>query len=356
MKRWQLWLGIVISLGCIAYVVLRIDNWDQFGRAFVEARYIYLIPIIASYFLIMFLRAVRWRYILNHCGHASLRNSFTSILVCYMGNNVFPLRAGELMRVFLIGKQEKSVSYSAALATVVVERLFDFMSMLIFLAAVLMLVEFPPERLMVTIGDGQVDLQGVIHSFGAATLAGALVLFAFLVLLNAFTDRVLGISARILKILPRDWGDKLLGALERFSGGLAIMGRPASLFALTGMSVVIWTVNLLPVWLSGLAFNIEIDFSGCMFMLVVGSAAASIPGPPGFFGTFHAFNQEGLVFLLGVGRGMALSFAIVLHACYYFPLVIAGAAAAWKEGYSLTRLREEAGEIKPDQPGPDCKA
>lgn len=333
MKRWHFWLGVIISIAGIAFVISRIENWKQFGDSFLEADYLLLAPIIAAYFLVMFLRAVRWKYILDQCGHASLGNTWVSILVCYMGNNIFPLRAGEFMRVFLIGKQEQSISYSTALATVVVERLFDFLVMLIFLAVVLMVIPFPPEY---------EKLESLIHGFGAGTLAGAVALFVFLFLLNARSEFMIGLIGRISKPLPARLSEPLLTVLEKFSSGLVIMGRPRALFTVLVMSAIVWLVNLVPVWLSGLAFDIHISFIGTMFMLVVGAAAAAIPATPGFFGTFHAFNQQALVFLMGVGNEKALSFAIILHAAYYFPMVVAGAVAAWREGYSLTRLRREA--------------
>ncbi len=338
MKRWHFWAGVLISAACIAFVLWQVEDWHRFGRSFIEAHWWLLIPIVASYFAVMFFRALRWRFILNQCGRVSLRNSFVSILVCYMGNNVFPLRAGEFMRVFLIGRQEESITYSAALATVVVERLFDFLVMLVFLAAVLMIVPF---------SDEYKRLEAAVHHTGTATLIAAALLFSFLMLLHARTDVLMPWMEKVMAILPQRPRKAALDSIKRFASGLVIMGRPRALVALVGMSVFVWVVNLLPVWLSGLAFNIDIDFFGCMFMLVIGSAAASIPATPGFFGTFHAFNQQGLVFLKPeVDAGTALSFAVVLHSCYYFPLIAAGAIALWREGYSLMKLREESQELE----------
>jgi len=380
MKRWQFWLGIAVGLVCVLWVASTIDNPRSFKDALLAAKWIYLIPIIGAYFVIMLLRTWRWRYILNHCGEVQYKNVLVSLLVCYMGNNIFPLRAGELMRVFLIGKQEESISYSAALATVVVERLFDFLIMLLSLAVVLMLIPFPESGLVVAIGDQQYDLVALIRGLGVGTLAGATVLFAFLILLNARTelamrivDAILGFGVKVLdkagdkvsalgKVLddrPARLQQTVQGVLERFASGLSIMGRPRALFALTAMSMMIWFVNLSPVWLSAMAFDEigPIDPTGLLFLLVVGGAAASIPGPPGFFGIFHAFTQFGLVFYLGlsdiaVSDETALSFAIIVHGCYYFPTIVAGAVAAWAQGYSLTRLREEAADRERES-GPD---
>ncbi|HUT54287.1 MAG TPA: lysylphosphatidylglycerol synthase transmembrane domain-containing protein [bacterium] len=346
MKSWQFWIGVLISVLCIGFVVSQVKDWGEFGRSFLEADYWLLIPIVASYFVIMLIRAWRWRYILNHCGHVGLGNTYMAILVCYMGNNIFPLRAGEFMRVFLIGKREPSVSYSAALATVVVERLFDFVVMLLFLAVVLLTIPFPEKYQ---------DLESLVHNSGAGTLAGAVALFVFLFLLYARAELMTGLIGRALFFLPLKYKERILEALRKFTGGLTIMGRPTALMATLGLSLLVWVVNLIPVWLSGLAFGIHLSFTGSMFMLAVGAAAAAIPATPGFFGTFHAFNQQALVFLMGVDPAVALSFAIVLHATYYFPMVVAGALVAWRAGYSLTRLAHDAQESGDEDTKPSCK-
>ena len=80
MKRWQFWLGALLSLVCISLALSQVEDWSRFWRALVEAHYLYLVPVIASYFLIMFLRAVRWQYIMNQAGRAGLRNAWVSII------------------------------------------------------------------------------------------------------------------------------------------------------------------------------------------------------------------------------------------------------------------------------------
>ena len=335
MKRWQFLLGVAISVVCIAFALHQVKDWAQFGKSFRDADYLYIVPTIAAYFLILFIRAIRWRYILNQCGRVGLRNTWNAILVCYMGNNVFPFRAGEFMRVFLIGKTEPSVSYSTALATVVVERLFDFLVVLIALALVLLFIHFPA---------GSEGLAALVRKFGAMTLLGALILFGFLFLLHLRTEFVLRVSRRILKPLPERFSAKIIAALERFASGLSIMSRPRAMLAVFGLSAAAWIVNLSPVYLSGLAFGVHIDLVTTAFVTVVGAAAAAIPAAPGFFGTFHYFNQQALYFALHLDPGIALSIAVVIHATYYFPITIAGALVAWRQGYSLTKMREE--EIK----------
>jgi len=339
MKRRHFWLGVVVSAAFIALALSRVEDWAQFGDAFVKANYRWIPLVIAANFFLTFLRAVRWRYILNQTSRVTLRTAWVSYLVCYMGNNIFPLRAGELMRVFFAGKLEPGLDYSEALATVVVERLFDFIVMLMFLAVVLLTISFPEK---------EAGLQRQVHGFAAATLTGSLLLLAFLILLHLRKRQTTALVAFFLRPLPAKWRERIMAELERFTTGLEIMGRPLALLAVTVMGVVIWLAGLLPIWLSGQAFQINIGFMAQLFMAVAIVAAVSIPAAPGFFGTFHSFNQMALIFIMQVqhGReisgGTALAFAVVLHACYWFPMIVAGAFVAWREGYSLTRLRAEA--------------
>ncbi len=339
MKRRHFWFGVFISLAFIGLALSQIQDWSKFGEAFSRAYHWYLVPIIGSYFLVIFLRALRWRYILNQTGRVGIRTTFSAMLICYMGNNVFPLRAGEFMRIFLVGKKEESVSYSESMATVVVERLFDFLVMLIFLAIVLMFISFP---------DKYKKLEGLVHNFGTGTLAGAVAILVFLLVLYLRTESIIAVLERVLHILPDRFKEKILAAVRRFAAGLVIMGRPGALFMVLVAGIFIWSVNMLPIFFTGLAFELEIGVVGGLFLLVVGAAAASIPAAPGFIGVFHSFNQLGLIYIMSaaysvdVSTEKALAFATILHACYYFPLIAAGAFAAWGEGYSLTRLRKEA--------------
>ncbi len=352
MKKWQFWLGVLIGAICIFWAFSQIEDWNAFGQALAHrANYFYLIPITAAYFAIMLIRTLRWRVILNECGHTRLSSVWTSLLVCYMGNNIFPLRAGEFMRVFMVGKLEEEISYSSALATVVVERLFDFLGILAFLALVLVWIEFPADGLIVNVGGEDYNLETLITNMGWGTLAGTGLLLVFLFFLYLKTDFVLSLSAWFMKPLPEKWREKILDTLRTFAAGLAIMGRPRSLALVTFLSLAAWIVNLTPIWLAGLALGYNISLINCMFLMVVGGAAASIPGPPGFIGTFHALNQKAFTFMLGADPGVALLFAIMVHGCYYFPITIAGAIAARRAGYSLTRLREEAEEAEHEVKG-----
>ena len=69
-------------------------------------------------------RAWRWQFLLIGVGHIPLRSLWSSIMIGFMGNNILPARLGELLRAYSLGRSA-GVSRSAALASVVVERILD---------------------------------------------------------------------------------------------------------------------------------------------------------------------------------------------------------------------------------------
>jgi len=69
-------------------------------------------------------RAWRWQYLLYPIKpNVTLRNSFSAVMIGYMVNNFLP-RVGEFVRPYAIGNLE-NISKSAALGTVVIERIID---------------------------------------------------------------------------------------------------------------------------------------------------------------------------------------------------------------------------------------
>src|SRR5687768_7265939 len=119
------------------------------GQVWVEmeqADYRWLIPSVATYFVAVLARTWRWDYMLRPLKHIPVRRLFPVVVIGYMGNNVYPLRAGELLRSYVLRRRE-GVPMSASLATVVVERVFDGLVMLIFVFAALPLAPLPSSEI-----------------------------------------------------------------------------------------------------------------------------------------------------------------------------------------------------------------
>ncbi len=208
-KRWQFWLGLVVSLFFL-YIALRGLHLDELGEAFRQANYWWLIPGVAIYFVGVWARAWRWHYLLKPLKNISTRELFPTVVIGYFGNNILPARAGELLRAIVLKKDEQ-VPISASLATIIVERVFDGVVMLGFVFINL------PELARLT------STSGFIGDIRTLALAGTVVflgvLFAFLIA-AMFPEKTQGVvTTASNRFVPERFREKILGFTNRFLGG-----------------------------------------------------------------------------------------------------------------------------------------
>ncbi len=334
-KNWRLWLGLAVSAFFIWFAMRQIKDWHTFFNSFRSINYWYLIPVFLGYAVVMACRAWRWHYIIRSQHSVRFGSTLIGLIICYMANNILPFRAGEVVRALTVARREK-VSFSPILATVVVERIFDSLTILIFLALVMISLKIPPEYH---------ELNQTARKGGIGALAMAVVLIVFLYAFYYWREPVFKLLRVLLKPLGKRLQEVGLGELEKFSNGLAILGKPSRLIIVMLLSFLVWLVNLTPIFVVGLAFGVRLKFMDALFLLVLGAFAAAIPAAPGFWGTFHYITSKGILFLGVLPPEQALSFAIVLHAFYFFPTTIAGLILAWREGYSVFELEQKAGRV-----------
>jgi uncharacterized protein (TIRG00374 family) len=94
----------LLSLGLLGWVVWRASP-GKVWQSLQSADYNLLmlgVPVIIGGLV---LRASRWRMLLMPLGKTSFWASFRSLGVGYLGNNLLPARAGELIRAYVLGQQ-----------------------------------------------------------------------------------------------------------------------------------------------------------------------------------------------------------------------------------------------------------
>ena len=316
MKNWKLWVGLLISAGSL-YLVMRGLKLPDLWTALRMARYEWLIPGVIVYFFVVWARTWRWHYMLRPIKRVSLTRLFPVVCIGYMGNNVYPARAGEFIRSYVLRRKE-DVSMSASLATVAVERIFDGVIMLLFVFISLPLVPM-------TALARQIVIFGSIAFFGAL-----LVLFVFAIrpqwaqaVYNPVIDRV----------VPQRFRTPVKGVLDRFMEGLKSLRSPRDVGMIFVTSLVIWLGETVKYWFVMHAFNFSVPFYVLMLMNGVVNLATTIPSSPGYVGTFDLPGIEVLV-SYGVQRTIASAYTLVLHAALWFPITALGAFFMWKEQVS----------------------
>lgn len=314
MKRWQLWLGILIS-AVLLYLALRGLQLDQVWESLKNARYIWLLPGIAVYFLGVWVRSWRWHYLLKPLKKIPTRVMFPIVTIGYMGNNIYPARAGEVLRAVIL-KQRENVPISASLATVIVERIFDGVVMLAFVFLNL------GELAKLTTSSGIVGNIQQIAFWGAIVFIGALVAFLLAAMFPYLTQRI--VDTVIQKILPERFRDKTSQIASRFLTGLESLRSPQEALMIFFTSVLIWLLETGKYWFVMHAFDFEVSFFALMLMNGIVNLATTIPSAPGYLGTFDAPGIA-LLSAYGVPPEMATSYTLVLHAALWFPITALGA-------------------------------
>jgi uncharacterized protein (TIRG00374 family) len=337
MKRWQFWLGVVISLGFLFWV-LKDLRLAEFWDALQNAQYIWLIPGVLMYFLAVWGRAWRWHYLLRPVKAISTRTMFPIVAIGYMGNNIYPARAGEVLRAVVL-KRREAVPISASLATIIVERVFDGVVMLAFVFLNL------GELTRLTGGSGLVGGISIqdIAIWGSGFFFSALLVF---LLAAMFPQRAEGIIIAVVRRLaPERFQDKILGLASRFLGGLESLRSPREALMVFLTSVVIWLLETGKYWFVMHAFPFEVSFFALMLMNGIVNLATTIPSAPGYIGTFDAPGIAVLV-AYGVDRAVAAGYTLVLHIALWVPITVLGAYYLAREGVAWSDAVDKVDQVE----------
>ncbi len=321
MKRWHFWLGILISVIFI-WLALRGLRLDQFWSVVQAANYWWLLPGIAVYFVAVWARAWRWHYLLGPIKKIPTRIMFPITAIGYMGNNIYPARAGEVLRAVIL-KRKENVSISASLATIIVERIFDGVVMLSFVFINL------PELAKLTGQSGFVGNIQQVAVIGTGVFIGALIIFLLAAMFPRATIKV-G-QWFIDRLLPERFRENVSGLMHKFLDGLASLRSPFNILMVFFTSVVIWLLETGKYWFVMHAFNFSVSFFALMLMNGIVNLATTIPSAPGYIGTFDA---PGIAVLTayGVDQATAAGYTLVLHVALWLPITLLGAYFLTREG------------------------
>jgi uncharacterized protein (TIRG00374 family) len=326
-KRWQLLLGVLVSLLFLWLAVQGLHLQEMWGylRA---ANYWWLLPGVGVYFVAVWARTWRWYYLLRPVKVLAIRRLFPIVCIGYFGNNVFPARLGELLRAYVL-RRDADVPISTSLAPIIIERVFDGLVMLLFVFLALPFVG--PEHIP-AIYRGVVVAASVLF-FGALVifLAAAMNPRRADILYHFFADRLLPVRLR----------PPIEGFYARFMAGLSFLRSGRDVLMVFVTSVVIWLLETVKYWFVMHAFAFVVPFIGLMLMNGVVNLTTTLPSAPGYIGTFEVGAR--VLEALDVPYSLAFGYTIVLHVALWFPITALGgfymlqAGIRWRDAATVTR-------------------
>ena len=353
LKSRRAWLGFAVSLVFLLLFFFPIPwtplgeaiDFQDMARSLRDANYVLMIPAIASYFVAVGFRSLRWQFLLRPLRPISGRRLFPVIIVGYMANNLLPLRLGELVRVYYLGQKEP-ISRTSALATVGIERVFDGLTLLFFVAVVA--ISLPVVRLDQGLGERS-GIPWILLATGTAVaFLGAIGLLVFISKTPSGSLRLVNL---LVKLLPAGARPRVLRLVELFLEGLGVLRSPWKLLAIFAFSLPVWLLEALKYFLIGISFDLQGAFAGwgemvaaILLVTATSNLATSLPSSQGGIGPFEFFGAATLV-LLGVGETVASTYVLALHVALLVPVTILGLMILWTENLTLAQLarqREDA--------------
>lgn len=330
MKRWVFWLGILIS-AFFLYLAIRELDLNSLWISIKTIDIIWVLPGIFCYFIGVLVRSLRWSILLKGKYSPTAMQLFPSISIGYLGNNIFPARAGEFLRAYHL-REKQSIPFTTSLASIIVERIFDGLVMITFIL---------------------IGLPGFLAQLQNESLAGLIqwilivgsILFvcAFLaVLISAiFPQKSKKILDFIfLKILPAKFHEKYHALLNRFFEGLESLKSPIQLLIVFALSIVVWGFETGLYWSTQQAFHLSIPFNQLLLLNGALNILSTIPSAPGYIGVFDAPGIS-LLTAMNVASENAAAYILTLHAALWLPITIIGLIFFIHEGLHWDQIKSQ---------------
>jgi hypothetical protein len=321
----QLLFGVAISALCV-WLSMKDVHFSEVLIALKGANPLGFLIVMLVTLLGFWLRAVRWQYFIAAGRRIRVASLFSATMIGFMANNVLPLRLGEFVRPWALARRER-LSKSTLLATVVVERAVDMLTLL-----------------------GIFGMSMLVHPIAASTDAGRLVQWGARVLIGlcvALTLFVIAVERNralaqavvrgVTAPLPGGTRTRVADMLAHFLEGLGLfrdLGRLARVFALSftmfmcfafGLGVSLWSLGISLPWYAGLV------------MLVITAIGIMVPAAPGYIGTLNIACTAGLA-LFGVGKAQSVPFSWFYFFSQWLPITAVGLVYLNREGLSLRSL------------------
>ncbi len=324
LKRGLFWLGLIISV-VFLYLAFREINYDALWQTIRTVRFWWLLPGLAVYFVGVLVRTWRWQYLVKPLKQVSIATLFPIINIGYMGNNVFPLRMGEVLRAVVL-KRRENAAISGTLATIVVERIFDAVVIVGFVLVNLgQLVTLP--------GDGAFSQLGGLATWAVVIFLAGLAVFILIAMFPKSAMRL--IHAVINRLVPKRWRETTTGVADHFLDGLMSLRSPKDALMILLTSILIWLLETGLYWSVNQAMGLDLNFAQLMLLNGVVNLVLLIPAAPGGLGTFDAAGRA-MLEAFAIPAEPALGYTLVLRIALWVPITLVGAVYFIREGLKWT--------------------
>ena len=328
-------LSLIISLLVSAFLlwfVFKDVQWAELKGQMYRIRWAYVPVLVAVVALSYYTRALRWRYLLPNRSRYSTRKLFEATWLGNVATFILPLRAGEIVRPWLLNRWE-GVGFFTALASVLTERVFDVLAIMILLAVSLTQIESVPSS---------------VHAGAKALGFFAIVAAGGMLATYLYGDRLKKLFDWLILSRLRPSHPQIAERLDEMAdeviNGIRAISNIGELILMVLYSLGQWVIQASVFYVGFAAFGEEPSMVASALVTVCVALAIAAPSAPGFLGTFQFGVGVALTGIYKFSPEFSLAFSLLTHAVTALTVIIYGAVLMNKTGLSLGDLKSGGAE------------
>lgn len=312
-RHWKIILGVLVSAFSL---IFSIRNFDlaEIWRSLRMASYPWVVPAVLLYLGALGARTLRMRVLFQPERDITFKHLLPTMAMGRGANNIYPFRVGEIVRWALFHRVN-GISGPLALASILIERVFDGLTMLLFLVIVTLVGGLPAEWRELA--------YGALALFGLALGS----IYAFVIWPRQIQQAAAWV---IQRLVPPQFRPRAESLSNRLILSFATIRSAGSLTLVLLFSILVWSFETTMYRTMMAAFGFDVTFHRLMLMSAAANLATSLPSAPGNIGTF-----DGAVILTlkpTIGENLAIAYISLLHAVLWSTETFAGLFFMWRTG------------------------
>jgi uncharacterized membrane protein YbhN (UPF0104 family) len=267
---------------------------------------------------VYFWHGLRWNLLLRPLIRVGFWRSVRAIYVGLFANEILPLRAGEVLRCYLLSRWTE-LPFSVSVTSALIERIFDGIWLCLCLLVTLHYFPFPQKLV-----DGS-------YALGFGVLTGAVVLGTAMFLRRR----------RPAEQLPeKGWRRQWAVLID----DLNLIGHSRYLCVAFFQSLPYLLLQVIPIWAAFKGYGFDLSLADAFALMVILRLTSALPQAPGNIGLFQLFTKGVLIRMFNVVPDEAGRFSIVLWGIVTLPLLVGGFVALSIEEADIIQLQRDAQE------------
>lgn len=329
--QYLVFLGLGFLFAWLSLKNLNNDNVDTIQAALSNARHWLIIPVFFILFMSHYVRALRWRLLIEPLGHSpSKMNSFFAVMIGYLVNQGVP-RLGEVVKCTVLARYEK-IPVEKLIGTIILERIIDAITLLVIFGITLVIQPDLYTRIIDTFFNSNQATGDKKVSYTLITLL--IIGVAFILLL---------VWMYIKKKSFRDVGSILSKVGKRIVEGVGAIRHLKKRKQFIFLTVLLWALYFSGGYIGFMAFRETEQYGIREAFTVLSAGSIGMIASPGGIGAY-AFMIEKTMMLYGLSQPVAIAFGWILWLATTAVIVIGGLISfAAIPYYNKNRKVETAG-------------